>query len=118
MLGTVISYNVIREEDVDIAVNTPAEVDIHLNDLGGDKIGVADVCAFDKATVCTGTINATLNYWGCTDGPGRCRVHHGQRIRYQFCSLASQSHSVTTKIGTTIRKDGGTWGRSPRLWGT
>jgi hypothetical protein len=44
VLGTVISYNVIREEDVDIAVNTPGEVDIHLNDLGGDKIGVADVC--------------------------------------------------------------------------
>ena len=84
VLGTVISYNVIREEDVDIAVNTPAEVDIHLNDLGGDKIGVADVCAFDKATVCTGSINATLNYWGCKDGPGAagCTTVSGSDISF------------------------------------
>lgn len=82
--GTVISYNVIRDEDVDIAVNTPAEVDIHLNDLGGGKIGVADVCAFDKATVCTGSIDATENYWGCQAGPGgpRCSTVSGNDIRF------------------------------------
>ena len=68
--GTVISHNVIRDEDVDIAINTPAEVDIHLNDLLGEKIGVADVCALDHATICTGTIDATENYWGCRMGPG------------------------------------------------
>ena len=84
VLGTVIAYNVIREEDVDIAVNTPGEVDIHLNDLGGDKIGVADVCTFDKATVCTGSINATLNYWGCKDGPGAagCTTVSGSDISF------------------------------------
>ena len=92
VLGTVISYNVIREEDVDIAVNTPAEVDIHLNDLGGDKIGVADVCTFDKATVCTGGINATLNYGGCKDGPGAAGCTTVSGIRYQFYPLASRSH--------------------------
>ena len=82
--GTVISYNVIRDEDVDIAVNTPAEVDIHLNDLGGSKIGVADVCAFDKATVCTGSIDATENYWGCPAGPGGpgCSTVSGNDIRF------------------------------------
>ena len=82
--GTVISYNVIRDEDVDIAVNTPGEVDIHLNDLGGDKIGVADVCAFDKATVCTGSIDATYNYWGCHDGPGAagCTTVSGSDISF------------------------------------
>lgn len=68
--GTIISQNVIRDEDVDIAVNTPAEVDIHLNNLLGGKIGIADVCAFDKATICTGSIDATENYWGCHAGPG------------------------------------------------
>jgi hypothetical protein len=68
--GTIISQNVIRDEDVDIAVNTPAEVDIHLNDLLGGKVGVADVCAFDHATICTGSIDATENYWGCHAGPG------------------------------------------------
>ena len=67
--GTVISGNVIREEDVDIAVNTPAVVDIHLNDLLSG-IGVDDVCVLDGATICTGSIDATENYWGCPTGPG------------------------------------------------
>jgi len=68
--GTVISQNVISDEDIDIAVNTPSEVDIHLNSLLGAGIGVGDVCAFDGASVCTGTIDATENFWGCPAGPG------------------------------------------------
>lgn len=82
--GTIISHNVIRDEDVDIAVNTPAEVDIHLNDLLGGKIGAADVCAFDKATICTGSIDATENYWGCFAGPGGhgCTTASGSDVRF------------------------------------
>lgn len=82
--GTIISYNVIRDEDVDIAVNTPAEADIHLNDLGGGKIGVADVCAYDGASICTGSINATENYWGCPNGPGAkgCTTVSGSDISF------------------------------------
>lgn len=82
--GTVISQNVIQDEDVDIAVNTPAQVDIHLNDLGGGKIGVADVCAFDKSSACTGSIDATQNYWGCYAGPGSkgCTTASGSDIRF------------------------------------
>jgi hypothetical protein len=81
---TVISQNVIEDEDVDIAVNTPAEVDLHLNNLLGGKIGVADVCAFDKATVCQGNIDATENYWGCAAGPGHsgCTTSSGTDIRF------------------------------------
>ena len=45
---TVISQNVIEDEDVDIAVNTPAEVDVHLNNLLGGKIGVADAVPSTK----------------------------------------------------------------------
>jgi hypothetical protein len=84
VIGTVISQNVIRDEDVDIAVNTPAEVDIHLNDLRGGKIGVADVCALDGATICTGSIDATENYWGCPHGPGGhgCTTASGSDIRF------------------------------------
>ncbi|MGA7592337.1 MAG: right-handed parallel beta-helix repeat-containing protein, partial [Candidatus Sulfotelmatobacter sp.] len=48
--GTVISENVISDEDIDIAVNTPAEVDMHLNSLLGSGIGVGDVCALDVST--------------------------------------------------------------------
>jgi hypothetical protein len=82
--GTIISQNVIRDEDVDIAVNTPAEVDIHLNDLLGGKVGVADVCALDQSTVCTGSIDAIENFWGCTAGPGGpgCTTTSGSDIRF------------------------------------
>ncbi len=69
VVGTVIAQNVIRDEDVDIAVNTPATVNIHLNDLLGGKVGVANICAFDKAS-CAGGSNATENWWGCAAGPG------------------------------------------------
>lgn len=67
--GTVISHNVIQDEDADIAINTPAEVDIDLNDLLGGKVGVADVCAFDKATACGGSVDATENYWDALPAP-------------------------------------------------
>ncbi len=30
---------------------------------------LGDVCALDGSTVCTGTIEATENYWGCPAGP-------------------------------------------------
>jgi hypothetical protein len=69
VLDTVIAQNVIRDEDVDIAVNTPATVNIHLNDLLGGKVGVANICAFDGAS-CAGGSNATENWWGCHAGPG------------------------------------------------
>ena len=80
--GTVISQNVISDEDIDIAVNTPAEVDIHLNTLLGVGIGVGDVCALDGSHVCTGTIDATENYWGCPAGPGQhgCTTVSAPRI--------------------------------------
>jgi len=80
--GTVISENVISDEDIDIAVNTPAEIDIHLNSLLGGGIGVGDVCALDGSSVCTGTIDATENYWGCPAGPGEhgCTTISAPRI--------------------------------------
>ena len=82
--GTVITGNNISDEDVDIAINTPALVDIHLNNLLGGKIGVADICAFDGATICTGSIDAVQNYWGCDDGPGgkKCSTVSGTDVVY------------------------------------
>lgn len=84
VLGTIISENQIQDEDIDIAVNTPAEVDVHLNNLRGHKIGVGDVCALDKATICTGSIDATQNYWGCPFGPGGpgCTTVSGSDVRF------------------------------------
>jgi len=82
VLGTVISQNTISDEDIDIAVNTPAEVDIHLNSLLGSGIGIGDVCALDASAVCTGTIDGTENYWGCAAGPGQhgCTTISAPRI--------------------------------------
>jgi hypothetical protein len=59
-------------------------VDIHLNDLLGDKVGVANVCVFDHATACTGSIDATENYWGCPAGPGGpgCTTTSGPNVRF------------------------------------
>lgn len=74
--GTVIAYNTIEDEDVDVAINTPAKVEIHFNNLMGGKggqgsdTGVANVCAYDSATYCNGVIDASQNYWGCPNGPG------------------------------------------------
>jgi hypothetical protein len=81
--GTIISGNIIRDEDVAIAVNAPNEVDVHLNDLLGGKIGVAYVCALDGSSACTGTIDATQNYWGCPAGPNAkgCSTVSGSNIR-------------------------------------
>lgn len=70
VLNTTIANNTITNEDVDIAVNTPAEVDAHLNNLLGGKIGVANICTFDKAKACSGSADASENYWGCPSGPG------------------------------------------------
>jgi hypothetical protein len=62
--GTVITGNVIDdEEEVDIAANTPAQVNIHLNDLLGERIGVDDLNT-------GGTVDATENWWGSPHGPG------------------------------------------------
>jgi hypothetical protein len=60
--GTVISNNVIKDEGVDVAVNTPALVAAHLNDLLGKGTGVA--------ILGQGSADATENWWGCSGGPG------------------------------------------------
>ncbi len=80
--GTIISGNIIRDEDIGIAVNIPNNIDAHLNDLLNGKVGVANVCAFDAAA-CTGKIDATQNYWGCSAGPGAkgCATTGGSMIR-------------------------------------
>jgi hypothetical protein len=60
--GTVIAGNTIDQEAADVVVGTPAEVDLHFNNLLGGQIGVDNLGP--------GTVNATRNYWGCFAGPG------------------------------------------------
>jgi len=85
--GTIITGNVITDENEDIAVNTPSEIDAHLNNLLGSETGVANVCTLDNgasASVCTGTADATQNFWGCPLGPGsgNCSTTSGSGIRF------------------------------------
>ncbi|MBV8892166.1 MAG: right-handed parallel beta-helix repeat-containing protein [Acidobacteria bacterium] len=60
--GIAIVQNVIKNEAVDIATNTAALVDVHLNNLLGQQIGVDNLDG--------GMVNATENWWGCAKGPG------------------------------------------------
>ena len=60
--GTVIVNNVIKNESVDIAVNTPAAIDVHLNDLMGKGMGALNLGP--------GSADASENWWGCSGGPG------------------------------------------------
>ena len=59
--GTEILNNVIKNEAVDIAVKTTAAVIAHDNNLNGPAIGVANLG--------TGQVNASENWWGCSQGP-------------------------------------------------
>lgn len=60
--GIIIVENVIKDEAVNVVVNTPALVDVHLNNLLGNQIGVDNLD--------DGTVNAVQNWWGCVKGPG------------------------------------------------
>ena len=75
--GTTISQNIIKDEAVDVAVNTPAAVDIHLNNLFGNKVGVANLGP--------GSADATENWWGCAHGPGAtgCSTISGPSVLFQ-----------------------------------
>jgi nitrous oxidase accessory protein NosD len=74
--GTVVTGNVIEQEDIDVAIKTPAQIEVHLNDLGGGSIGIANLGS--------GPINATMNWWGCSRGPTahRCSTVQGSRITF------------------------------------
>jgi hypothetical protein len=64
MTGTVISGNVIYGEQDDIVIKTPlgAQVSVHLNDLVGASVGIANIGH--------GAVEATENWWGSPGGPG------------------------------------------------
>jgi hypothetical protein len=66
LTGTIVSGNVIKQEDIDIAVHTPAQIDIHMNDLSGGAVGVA---ILSEPGAGTANANATQNWWGCSGGP-------------------------------------------------
>lgn len=80
--GLIISQNEISNEQIAVAISTPAQVNVHLNTLLG-TVGVQDVCAYEGG-VCTGSIDATENFFGCSAGPssGGCGTVNGADIRF------------------------------------
>jgi parallel beta-helix repeat protein len=60
--GTVISQNIIKNENIGIAVNTPALIQAHLNVLLVKRFGVDNLGS--------NPVDATENWWGCPSGPG------------------------------------------------
>lgn len=74
--GTVISQNVIDHEGYDIVANTPAQVNAHLNNLLGRKTGVDNIGK--------GSVDATENYWGCSNGPNSaaCSDVKGSKVLF------------------------------------
>lgn len=59
---TQILENTIENEAVDVAMNNPGALDVHLNNLLGTGVGVANLGK--------GTVNATMNFFGCAGGAG------------------------------------------------
>jgi hypothetical protein len=66
MTGTIISQNVIRQEDFDIVIKIPAAavsaVQIHLNNI-------TDSSAVGLLNAGAAQVDATQNWWGCSGGP-------------------------------------------------
>ena len=54
------------EEAEDVVANTPASLNVHLNDLLGGRVGVDNLGQ--------GTVDATENWWGSPGGPGTDRA--------------------------------------------
>jgi len=73
---------VIKDEEVDIAANTNGLIDAHLNNLLGKAIGVDNLGS--------GTVNATVNWWGCAKGAGA-----------PGCTSVSGSNVVSTPFLTS-----------------
>jgi parallel beta-helix repeat protein len=76
--GTVISQNVIMNEDVGIAARTKGVVDVNLNQLlpSGMNVGIANLGS--------GQVQATENWWGCATGPGTagCSTISGPSVAF------------------------------------
>jgi hypothetical protein len=60
--GTIISQNTIQNEAVDVVMNNPGSLELHMNNLLGGGIGIANPSK--------GVVNGTMNFFGCAGGVG------------------------------------------------
>jgi hypothetical protein len=60
--GTIIAQNTIVNEAVDVVMNNPGSMDVHMNNLMGTGVGIANPGK--------GVVSGTENYFGCAGGAG------------------------------------------------
>jgi len=74
--GTIISQNVFDNEMLDVVVNTPAQVQVNLNDFLDANFGVDNIGS--------GSANALENWWGCSGGPSApgCAAVGGSKVSF------------------------------------
>lgn len=60
--GTVIAQNTIVNQAVDVVMNNPGAMEVHMNNLMGGKVGLANTGK--------GVANDSMNFFGCPGGPG------------------------------------------------
>jgi hypothetical protein len=85
--GLVITGNTVKDENIDVAIKSASEIDLHLNSLEGKHIGVAELSA-------GGIVNATENWWGCSKGPNT----HG-------CATTTGNVITTPWLTTPVNDD-------------
>ncbi|MDE3186815.1 MAG: right-handed parallel beta-helix repeat-containing protein [Acidobacteriota bacterium] len=66
--GILVSKNVIKDEANDVVVKMPESMDVHWNNLNGGGNGVVNLGP--------ATVDATNNWWGCSQGPGANGCSH------------------------------------------
>lgn len=60
--GVIIAQNTIVNEAIDVVMNNPGSMEVHMNNLLGGGIGVQNLGK--------GSVNASMNFFGCAGGPG------------------------------------------------
>jgi parallel beta-helix repeat protein len=89
--ATEILQNTIVNEALDVVQNSPGVTDVHLNNLLGTGVGVANPSK--------GTVNATQNYFGCSGGPGTpgCTTITGTGALISSPWLNTRTNTVTAQ---------------------
>jgi parallel beta-helix repeat protein len=60
--GVIISQNTIVNEAIDVVMNNPGSMEVHMNNLLGGGIALQNLGK--------GSVNASMNFFGCPGGPG------------------------------------------------
>jgi hypothetical protein len=91
--------NTIENEAYDVVINNPGSTSVHSNNLLGTGVGLDNLS--------TGTVDGTMNYYGCAAGPGNtdCTTVTGPNV--------TSTPALSVPVGTTTRATSGL-GAAPR----